>query len=413
MSERIVVAIQGLTTALATLENQVVNGWSSDASLQESFGWNHAALNRHQLAAFPKNLALRIAQSDALVESDDEELFAFLNDATLVVSKLSTIVPYLFNGNGVQSVPAYVNTLSYIDFSLSRIIEPWTIPNKNSFPSTMARRLDSTTARLDDVNLKIDGFETFIKSINDAASVAESLPTTLRELKEAKEKTERSNGEVIQRAAELQSIKEAATKLFGEVQSVEAEAKTIRDHISEIHLIATSTGLAASFEMRMRSLMWSYRLWVSFLVLSLATGATVGFWRGERIINQMALQNPRVDLILIEIGIAVVGLTAPLWMAWLSTKQLSQKTQLAEDYAYKSSISKAYEGYRREAIRFGAETEEKLFNTTINRFNELPSRHFDRNTSGTPLQDVISSIRTVGQNVKDGVASKEMIASDK
>lgn len=63
-----------------------------------------------------------------------------------------------------------------------------------------------------------------------------------------------------------------------------------------------------------------------------------------------------------------------MWFAWLATKQIGQRFHLAEDYAFKASVAKAYEGYRKEAARIDPEFEARLFGSALTRLDEAPLR---------------------------------------
>jgi hypothetical protein len=52
-----------------------------------------------------------------------------------------------------------------------------------------------------------------------------------------------------------------------------------------------------------------------------------------------------------DVVLSLLSIGAPIWLAWQATKQIGQRFRLSEDYAFKASISRAYEGFRREAAR--------------------------------------------------------------
>lgn len=93
---------------------------------------------------------------------------------------------------------------------------------------------------------------------------------------------------------------------------------------------------------------------------------------------------PNVILSLLSIG-------APIWFAWLSTKQIGQRFRLAEDYAFKASISRAYEGFRREAARIDKELEARLLASALDRLDELPLRLVETETHGSPWHELANS----------------------
>ena len=80
-----------------------------------------------------------------------------------------------------------------------------------------------------------------------------------------------------------------------------------------------------------------------------------------------------------------------MWFGWLATKQIGQRFRLAEDYAFKASISRAYEGFRREAARIDKDMEARLLASALTRFDELPLRLVEPDTHGSPWHELASS----------------------
>ena len=93
----------------------------------------------------------------------------------------------------------------------------------------------------------------------------------------------------------------------------------------------------------------SIYIWVAGLVVALVGGA----WLGGSQLHQLAdaIQgSTSPSIVWTRLAMSLLSVGGPIWFAWLATKQIGQRFKLAEDYAYKASVSKAYEGYRREAL---------------------------------------------------------------
>jgi hypothetical protein len=90
--------------------------------------------------------------------------------------------------------------------------------------------------------------------------------------------------------------------------------------------------------------------------------------------------------------LSVFSIGAPLWFAWLSTRQINQRFKLAEDYAYKSSVAKAYEGYRNEASKTSnGEFQKRLFDSALSRLEEPPLRFMQEHDHSTPWAELLNS----------------------
>jgi hypothetical protein len=228
--------------------------------------------------------------------------------------------------------------------------------------------------------------------IQDATDTAEALPTDLQELKEAK----RTVNQIATDSAEL----------FGKIKTNHGDSKAALDDISrnqdeadklvqqceEAYRITTTKGLAAAFDNRASQLSISMRLWAIGLFTALAASAYFGSQRMGllvKIIEQPGGAKPEV--IWMNIVLAVFSIGAPVWFAWLATKQIGQRFRLAEDYAFKASVAKAYEGYRREAARIDEAFEARLFGSALTRLEEAPLRLVESETHGSPWHELISS----------------------
>lgn len=103
------------------------------------------------------------------------------------------------------------------------------------------------------------------------------------------------------------------------------------------------------------------------------------------------LPNISITMISFNFVLSALSVGAPVWFAWLATKQIGQRFRLAEDYAFKASVSRAYEGYRREAARVDADLEVRLLESALARLDELPLRLVEVSSHGSPFHELASS----------------------
>ena len=54
-------------------------------------------------------------------------------------------------------------------------------------------------------------------------------------------------------------------------------------------------------------------------------------------------------------------------------------------------MSKAYEGYRREALQLDEDFQKRLFSTALTRLDEQPLRFVETETHGSPWHELLSS----------------------
>ena len=134
--------------------------------------------------------------------------------------------------------------------------------------------------------------------------------------------------------------------------------------------------------------MWA---WVVGLVAALGIGSYIGAHRLEVLSVALQAPNPNWGGIAIHAILSLLSVGAPLWFAWLATKQIGQRFRLAEDYAFKASVAKAYEGYRKEAARIDPAFEHRLFDSALTRLDEAPLRLVESSTHGSPWHELANS----------------------
>ncbi|SUX30649.1 hypothetical protein [Chromobacterium vaccinii] len=248
--------------------------------------------------------------------------------------------------------------------------------------------------------------------IVEAHSAADQLPTDLASLREAREEIQslRDQAEKDSDAAKelLGKIDSCYETIKGHINSAEIEinkkstewdsfAKTTDEKAKEIFSrcedamrTSTSVGLASAFHEQAQSLKWSMLLWVLGLISALGAGTYFGGQQLHQLSEAIQASTPAM-IIWTRLFISLLSVGAPVWFAWLATKQIGQRFRLAEDYAYKASISRAYEGYRREAVQLDSDFQTKLFSSALARLDEQPLRFVEHKTHGSPWHELLDS----------------------
>ena len=156
--------------------------------------------------------------------------------------------------------------------------------------------------------------------------------------------------------------------------------------------ITTTQGLAAGFDQKAKSLSISINFWVSGLIVALCSGAYFG---GEQMQKLLVIldSNQQVGLgfAIINIVLVLFSIGGPLWFSWLATQQINQRFKLSEDYAYKATVAKSYTGFSKHATRFDEQTAERLFNSTLDRLDEMPLRLVEGKDYNSPWHEFIDS----------------------
>lgn len=382
--------LEDIADALDEVSEAITKGWGGDSTLKQQWGFNHPALTRHDLAEMADLLSGRIREygSDQLDEKVQHSVQNAANQLRLL--KADTI-PHFYSGNGYQAVPAYVITLAWLEEALEPVLS-WQATNDPSLmPPKIARRVRAMQARLDEISPETEVLEKKIKLINEATEAADSLPTDMEELRKARAQIEKLSTESATTQGKIQQRWDEIEKLLLAMNEKSVEADKLVKQTEEAYRVATSIGLAGAFDQRSKSMAWSMRLWVAGLMIALGGGTAIGANRVKVLTDALTASSPNWGIIWIHVVLSIVSVGAPLWFAWLATKQIGQRFRLAEDYGYKASVAKAYEGYRKEAARIDEDFESRLFDSALTRLEEAPLRLVEDETHGSPWHELINS----------------------
>lgn len=383
-------ALSRICEALDALQALVLASWTDDRTLNEAFGWNCAAVTRQDLAAMPRAIATRLRDAD--IETLEPSIEKLLSDIPRRIQLLHpTTVPHIFNGNAVQAVPAFIGTLDSVMTTLRPLLGWQTLQDTKAMPAPLARRLRSIQAELDSIVPNKDELQSKIRQIEEATDAAESLPTDLQALQEARAKLAAITKGADSDYADISQRKTMADADLLDIKSRQLQAEKLVLQCEEAYRITTTKGLAASFDQRAISLSSSMWIWVLGLMVSLSLGAYIGSERLQLLSTSLNSTNPEWGTIWMQALLSALSLGAPLWFAWLATKQVGQRFRLAEDYAFKAAVAKAYEGYRREAARIDEVFEARLFASALTRLEEAPLRLVEGATHGSPWHELINS----------------------
>lgn len=382
--------LEAVCRALDALGGAITSGWSGDQTFCEAWGWNCPAVTRHDAASIATSLAAEIRAAD--IQEVDEETSEFLSDLprTLKVVQTQTI-PQFWGGNNGPAYSAYLGTIASIRASLHPLLGWKTIPDPKTLPGHTVRRLKSIQAEVEALAPNKEQLQRQLQEIAQAHTVAENLPLDLKALADARQKVV-THAEAAEAAAKrIDVATEASNEDVRKTKNNAEEAAKLVAQCEEAYRITTTKGLAAAFDQRATRLGWAVSIWVVGLVAALAAGSYLGAQRLEALTQVLAAPSINWASILLHAILSILSIGAPIWFAWLATKQIGQRFRLAEDYAYKASVAKAYEGYRREAARIDPEFEARLFASALTRLEEAPLRLVDNATHGSPWHEALSS----------------------
>lgn len=379
-----------LCETLYDLAESITKTWSDKRTLKDAHGWHHPPLTKEELAEIPLSLARKLEDFD--IDEIDDGIEKIADEFAKKSEQLKRdTITYIFNGNAHQALPAYLTTMNWLSLSLEPLFSWKNLKDTKAMPHQMAKRLRTIKAEIEHLTPDKEELKNQIQIIKEATQAAESLPTDLQALAEARTKVQKISDDSVKTQSSIEK-RENETRIYEEkIKSRAEEAERLVSLCEEAYRITTTKGLAAGFDSRASKLGRSMWVWVAGLTASLSIGAVLGAHRIKTLTESLSSPDIRTDILLTQISLSILSVGAPLWFSWISTKQISQRFKLAEDYAFKASVAKAYEGYRKEAARLDEAFEARLFNSALSRLEEAPLRLIEAEHHGSPWSALFSS----------------------
>ncbi|MEI7369955.1 hypothetical protein WCT94_20280 [Pectobacterium sp. 1950-15] len=341
-------------------------------------------ITKNELISKAREIILLIENADAGFFENNHETLE--NHKTGLKFLMENTIPNMW-GNANKSVPSYLITLDALEKEIRKSLHR----NHNADLQKSVRQLRALEARLKEVEPKTASISSMVERIEHAFNTAEQLPADMELLNEAREKIreiiEKSNSN----AERVASVKEDSGIILSELKAMEESAKEILQKCETAYAASTSVGLAAAFSERSNALNKSMWFWIIGLIAALITAAIFGSYNVRSLLVASGQVQPSASVITTRLFLSALSICGPVWFAWLATKQIGQRFRLSEDYAFKASISRAYEGFRNEASRIDKNLESKLLASALSRLDELPLRLVETETHGSPYHELLTS----------------------
>lgn len=308
-------------------------------------------------------------------------------------------------GQAGQAVSAYMLTLQGLRKALAPVLTQDKQAEATAKLKRLEKRLRGMEAHLNNLEPRTEKLGTMIERIEQAYNAADQLPADLESLQEARQTMSALVKEAKQDQSDVQRLRGSAEEIDAQLKQIAENAEAVLERCETAYSAATSVGLAAAFSERSNNLSKSIWFWVAGLVVALAAGSHFGSAQLHSLVDLFKTPDVATSVVLLNLLLSVLSVGAPVWFAWLATKQIGQRFRLAEDYAFKASISRAYEGFRREAARFDKDMEAKLLMSALARFDELPLRLVETDSHGSPWHEFASKTSHAGRTGLSEAAS--------
>ncbi|MBV7576445.1 hypothetical protein KW846_27365 [Pseudomonas sp. PDM32] len=382
--------------ALTTIQTQleaVIAQIKATVPSDEPFGiahgnWSFPGLTRSEL----------IEEAQSIIELIDDNGIDELGSSESRIKDYARRITYLHGntvpniwGSAGTAIPTYMLTLE----GLRKALEPVLKADERAEAQAKIRRLTvqlrAMESRVKALDPRTTDLNSMVERIEQAYNAADQLPADLEQLSEAQNTIDDLAKAAAKDQSRILTLREHADELDGLLKKSAEDAEAVLKRCETAYSAATSVGLAAAFSERSIALSKSMWFWVAGLAVALVGGSYFGSNQLHTLSELFQIPNISTSVVTLNLLLSLLSVGAPVWFSWLATKQIGQRFRLAEDYAFKASISRAYEGFRREAAGFDKEMEAKLLTSALARFDELPLRLVEPDSHGSPWHELASS----------------------
>lgn len=402
--------ISELVLSLENLYDSIIEKKLPNENFTNSFGWNYPSISINNITNAIINITEKLNEytfPDIPKEFEDtvDGLIGDVNKQTEIVKS------YLAHDAGriASIVPSILFILQVVSNDIETQLYSWNqIDNKKLIPKNLKNRLRALNSQLVSLEGDCENINEKVSTINSAYETAESLPAVIQDLNDAKDKLaltiKETRDEINKYKNEISEIKENISitksksismhdeikKWLSETEIHAKNASSLVSQCDDALQITTTQGLAAGFDQKAKELQKSIWVWIVGLLIALAFGIGIGSSRVAEFTEALKGSLTAGQAILHTV-ISIFSIGGPLWLAWISTQQINHRFKLSEDYSYKATVAKAFTGFRKISEDFNQETSERLFNSTLDRFDEMPLRLVSGKDYNSPWHEFIDS----------------------
>lgn len=256
-------------------------------------------------------------------------------------------------------------------------------------------RLDETNAALQATVVAKTSSELNAEGITKLLRICEEHNSTTKRLADIAEATE-------------SNVKKYEAQLHELIQ----QSTDARDRIEALLPGATGTSLASAFLLRRGKFWWPTLIWQLIFLISVASLAILALW------DLGLFTEPKGAMTWEQFGLSLVRrlpYVLPLvWLAYHASNKAELAQRLEEDYAFKETVSRSFEGFRKEMSSIQSVTPPEsplatLCSGVLRIITEAPGRVFERpSKSKSPMNVFVDSAgKFAGEAVKAAKAATE------
>lgn len=286
----------------------------------------------------------------------------------------------------VAKLNEYGDTLQELQQQTQELIDKLQdhVNQHEAWEAERAERHEETETYVNEKREEIDRHATSAHArLNNIHTVDSSARESLKEILVASKAAE-------DKYTESTAMREAIAEDKDTLNVLTEKAKELAERVEELLPGAASAGLARAFKERKEVFLWPKRIWAWALALTLAVMFAAVFFDPTR----PEISQDTFGEIFMYLFSRIPFAVPLVWMAWYAARRHSQALRLEEDYAHKESLSRSFEGYKKQISELeDAEVNKKqtlnLVEKTLGALSADPGRIYrERNEDGTPFSAI-------------------------
>lgn len=389
----IIESLENIVETIRKVHPQASSKENINKPLHAVLNTNFPPISKQQIFDF---IHLETKRLENLNTSFEEEFLDSLDDLATYIGEEKKKIEVLFTQSNAQFFDKIVLIITIVNLKFQQYLDWEHVDDLKKIPREVKQRISTIQNSLNEVEESTSGIEDKVEAINDAYNAATELPVLLRDLNKSRADIDLVKTKSNENLTNIQNYKSASESDLNTIKSTKQQAEKLledaKDVLKQMHdklTISTGIGLAYAFNSRSKELKIQSYFWTAGFIASLLCIFFIAFNRFNYL-NGSITQTTPISYVIIQIIISLISLSAPVWFALVSSKQIHKLFTLSEDYAYKASISASYEGYRQEAYEIDSELVKKLLNTALTKVDEAPLRLVGNESSSSPFEEFIN-----------------------
>lgn len=389
----IIDSLEKMISSIQTIHPTASQGDKFTKPLNVVINSNFPPISKHQIIEFIKIEILRL---ENLNTAFDENFLSNLDELSVYIDEEIKQIGTLFNQGNTLFFDKIVKVITMVNLTFQKYLDWEHVSDVKKLPRELKQRILNVKNILSEVEDSSKDLDKKVKLINDAHDAAAELPVLLDELKTKRAEMDLAKTRSNESLTNIQNNKSTSD---GDLKSIKTnkeqmdklllEANQVLKQMQDKLTTSTGIGLAHAFSNRSNELKIASRWWTGGFILALISTFWIAFIRFNDLKVAISQDSP-ISYVIIQIIISLISLSAPVWFAIISSKQIQKLFTLSEDYAYKATISASYEGYRQEAYDVDSELVKKLLTTALTKVDEAPLRLVGKEQSSSPFEELIN-----------------------